>query len=389
MYEELPLTGADLPSGTLCLTYDDGPGKDTLQIAKFLHQQNIRATFFVVGKYALYNTPLIEEVSSLGHLIANHTFEHPDMPYFLSENGDVVNQILRTDAIIKKYVDSKTIFFRSPYGKWSKEVANELNLNLLSSVDHLGPINWDVGGVDCLCWKNGKSVEETVEKYMQDIAEVNKGIVVMHDEIADMDYLKKENKTFELTKQLIPLLKNKGYKFVRLDEIQSIRKKTAEVPKFTLQSSNKKFLSLSQENNSLVINGRTGNNSFNHFSFVNLENGKIALLASNSCFLSLVEDDGSITAIRKEVNELETFDLIPIAQNRIVLRAYNGNYITKENRGKGRLLATAAFMRGAEIFAYSPIGLETKVSISLATRRKSITRKIGYIKSKIHQKFIK
>ena len=42
----------------------------------------------------------------------------------------------------------------------------------------------------------------------------------MHDEIADMDNVKPLNKTLELTKVLIPLLKQKGYRFIGLDEIE-------------------------------------------------------------------------------------------------------------------------------------------------------------------------
>jgi peptidoglycan/xylan/chitin deacetylase (PgdA/CDA1 family) len=387
MYEEKPFTGADLPSKTLCLTYDDGPGKDTYEIASFLHKQNIKATFFVVGKYAIDEVDVLEKVSSLGHLIGNHTYEHPDMPYYLSENGDVIDQVLRTDAIIKKFVDSKTIFFRSPYGKWSKEVANELNLNLLSSLNHVGPINWDVGGIDCFFWKNGKSVEDTVQRYLHDIMQVDKGIVVMHDEIADMEYLKKENLTLELTKQLIPLLKSKGYQFVRLDEIDSIQKKAAEVDKYTLQCTDGKYVGLAGENNSVTV-GNLQNSSFNKFQIVVLKKGRVALLASNGFFLSLSENDCSISATSSEVNELESFDLIPISLNNIMLRAYNGNYLTKE-KGSGNVVATAPFMRGGEIFTCSPVGVQTKVNTNLAARYKTITRKIAYIESKIREKFIK
>jgi peptidoglycan/xylan/chitin deacetylase (PgdA/CDA1 family) len=389
MYEEKPLTGSDLPLKTLCLTYDDGPGKDTFEIAKFLYEQNVRATFFVVGKYAIHHSETLERVSSLGHLIGNHTYEHPDMPYYLSEDGDVINQVLRTDAIIKKYVDSKTIFFRSPYGKWAREVANELNLNLLSSINHVGPINWDVGGVDCLYWKNGKSIEETLQRYLQDIHEVNKGIVVMHDEIADMEYLKKENRTLELTKQLIPLLKRQGYQFVRLDEISSINKKACEVLKFTLQSANGKFLFLSPEDNSTVKIGAAKNGNLKQLGLLDLQNGKIALSASNGLFLSMKEDDCSIKAISKEVKEHESFDLIPISQNRLALRAFNGNYLMKDNKSSGRLIAGAEFMRGAEIFTYSPINARVKAITGLNKRHKNIIRKVEYIKSKIEQKFLK
>src|ERR1035438_4204841 len=105
MYRVEPYTGAGLPSKCLCLTYDDGPGKHTYDIARFLSDQNIQATFFVVGKYAFHHQDILEKIAMLGHLVGNHTYDHPDMPYYLSINGDVNNQVLKTDAIIKKYVN--------------------------------------------------------------------------------------------------------------------------------------------------------------------------------------------------------------------------------------------------------------------------------------------
>ena len=228
MYRERSYTGTNLPLKTFCLTYDDGPGENTLEIAEFLADNNIRATFFVVGKYAVNQPDVLEKLSVLGHLIGNHTYEHPDMPYYLSQDGDIVNQVLRTDAIIKKYITNGITFFRSPYGKWSKECANELNLSLLATLHHIGPIHWDVGGVDCFFWKQGKTVDEAVEKYLADISNAGKGIIVMHDNIADMEHLKKDNHTLQLTRKLIPLLKKEGYEFVRLDEIESLREAATE-----------------------------------------------------------------------------------------------------------------------------------------------------------------
>jgi len=386
MYEEKPFTGSDLPSKTLCLTYDDGPGKDTLAIAEFLYEQNIRATFFVVGKYAIHSHHILERVSSLGHLIGNHTYEHPDMPYYLSENGDVINQVLRTDSIIKKYVDGKTVFFRSPYGKWSKEVANELNLHLLSTFNHVGPINWDVGGIDCWYWKNGKSVEEAVTRYLEEIGKVNKGIVVMHDEIADMEYLKKENNTLNLTKQLIPILRQQGYRFVRLDEITSIKKSADEPFRFTLQCSDRKFLYLSRENSNEIHVGKAPNNSLREWRLLSLENGKIALQASNGLYLSVKEDDISVTATSEKVGDEEAFDLIPVSLNRLMLRAFNGNYLCKKNKSC-KILAAAQFMRGGEVFTFTPTNVHTKQSQSLNQRWGSMIRKLAYIKSKVREKF--
>jgi peptidoglycan/xylan/chitin deacetylase (PgdA/CDA1 family) len=386
MYRKELYTGADLPSKFLCLTYDDGPGKHTYGIAKFLYDQNIQATFFVVGKYAFHHHDILEKVSALGHLIGNHTYEHPDMPYYLSMNGDVQNQILRTDAIIKKYIKENTVYFRSPYGKWSQEVANELNLNILSAINHIGPIHWDVSGVDCFYWKNGHTVEDTVKKYLNDIKEKDRGIVVMHDEIADMNYLKDRNNTLELTKQLIPLLKLQGYKFVRLDEIESIKKDASKVFKFTLRSTNGKYVSLSESENNTVNVDRKQNSILNQLSMEDLGHGKIALKASNGLFFSLqVEKGNVIEATSTDIKEFEAFDLIPLSSNQAVLRAYNGNYLTKESRYGGKLLASAEYMRGAEIFSFSPVNIRAKKNIAFRERYKSLKRQILYIRSKIQQ----
>lgn len=386
MYREQPYTGADLASKVLCLTYDDGPGNNTCEIAEFLHDQNIQATFFVIGKYAFHHQDILEKLTNLGHLVGNHTYEHPDLPYHLSISGDIQNQIIRTDNVIKKYAGN-TVYFRSPYGKWSKEVANELNLNLLSTVNHIGPIFWDIGGVDCYYWQKGRSVEDTVHKYLEEIKEKDHGIVVMHDEIGDMEYLKERNSTLELTKQLIPLLKQRGYSFVRLDEIPSIKKDVSGLFRFTLKSNHAKFVCIEENANNIVnVNGKK-NHFLNQLSMVDLGHGKIALRASNGLFFSLQPSKGNvIEATGREVNKYEEFDLIPVSSNRLLIRAYNGHYLTNETKNGGKLLATAAYMRGAETFLFSPIDVRTKRKISLGEQVKTLKRQILYVKSKIQER---
>ena len=56
-----PLSGGALPSGTLCLTFDDGPGATarpgpgprTLELARYLADEEVPATFFLSGKHML------------------------------------------------------------------------------------------------------------------------------------------------------------------------------------------------------------------------------------------------------------------------------------------------------------------------------------------------
>ncbi len=386
MYSREQHTGADLPLKYICLTYDDGPGKNTYDIATFLHDQNIRATFFVVGKYAFHHQDILEKTAMLGHLIANHTYDHPDMPFYLSINGDLHNQILQTDAVIKKHIRGDTVYFRSPYGKWSDEVADELNLNMLSTINHVGPVYWDVAGTDCYYWKTGRSVEHAVDNYINEITTKGRGIIVMHDDIADMDYLKEKNNTLELTKQLIPVLKSQGYQFVCLNEIPSVKNEASKTLKFTLKCANGKYVSLSENDGVTVdVDGRP-NSKFNEVSVVELGYRKIALKASNGLFFTSLNKNGNfITATGSEIKESQTFDLIPLSANQITLRDYNGMYLNRENKSGGRLLASAAYMRGCERFEFSPLSVSFKKKISIPERYYSLKRQLLYIKSKVEQ----
>ena len=68
--QDLPLKLADK---TIALTYDDGPGPRTLDIATFLNDAGARATFFVVGEHVRADRATVAKVREMGHLIGNHT----------------------------------------------------------------------------------------------------------------------------------------------------------------------------------------------------------------------------------------------------------------------------------------------------------------------------
>ncbi|MDA8378934.1 MAG: polysaccharide deacetylase family protein [Planctomycetia bacterium] len=108
----------------LALTYDDGPGQieaepgvpgpRTLELATYLHEMNVRATFFVIGKHAAAHGKVLEELARQGHLIGNHTYNHPagDASGWSGNQVDQISEIKCTHEIIKPYVRGK-FFFRS------------------------------------------------------------------------------------------------------------------------------------------------------------------------------------------------------------------------------------------------------------------------------------
>jgi peptidoglycan/xylan/chitin deacetylase (PgdA/CDA1 family) len=62
MFFDVEIVGDRLPPGTLCFTFDDGPGRTegvtdgpsprTAEFGAYLHSQGVPATFFAVGKFA-------------------------------------------------------------------------------------------------------------------------------------------------------------------------------------------------------------------------------------------------------------------------------------------------------------------------------------------------
>lgn len=170
MFFDVEIKGDGLPPKTLCLTFDDGPGETTgegpgprtSEIGTYLFERGIAATFFVVGKCTGGLDHVLGRLRDQGHLIANHTFDHPDL---LRDppNGDwMVDQICRTDERIRAHVDCANVFFRPPYGSWRPEgemtsnVADLLNRSGRLS-GHIGPVMWDVGGGDWIYWRDRRS----------------------------------------------------------------------------------------------------------------------------------------------------------------------------------------------------------------------------------------
>ena len=380
MYYSKALNGSDLPAKTLCLTFDDGPGQHTLPIARFLFENKIRATFFVVGKYAFHHPEILAELKAMNHLIGNHTYDHPDMPVYLSVDGDVIDQVLRTDALIKPYVDQE-IYFRPPYGKWSKEVADELNQSMLTA-NHIGPIHWEIAGVDCYYWYNNWSVEAAAKRYLDDIEQHQHGIVVMHDDVSDMDVVKARNQTLELLHVLIPQLLERGFKFVGLDEITSIKEASAQKDLFTLQNRRGKFISLGNENQ-VVVSLKRGNPQ-NLLQFQELGYGKISIKSSNQMYWSTAGEEGSLSAKSTTVTPEETFDLIPVNKHKLMLRATNGNYLTIEKNSV--LSSSAKYMRQAAVFRYSNYNNTAIQKVTLKQRFQLLKKQLLFIKSKLQQK---
>ena len=236
MFSSTTLIENNLSDKELCLTFDDGPGvpsfignfgPKTLELAQYLQEQEIVATFFMVGKQIIKYPEITKKISELGHIIGHHTTTHPDLVKFWKAGLDLIPEFSHTEELIKNYTFNNSIYFRPPHGKWNDSICNHVNKEFKTKYNYYGPIGWNIDACDWMYWSKigTKSASKCAEAYLKTIQLKKKGIILMHDSTANKKYLptlfrKLNNKTLETVKIIVPKLKNEGYKFISLENIE-------------------------------------------------------------------------------------------------------------------------------------------------------------------------
>lgn len=86
------------------LTFDDGPTtKATEKILDILKDENVKATFFVVGKHVKENPQIVKREYDEGHYIANHGYNHNNKILY-KDMDSFKKEIVSTDIEISKAI---------------------------------------------------------------------------------------------------------------------------------------------------------------------------------------------------------------------------------------------------------------------------------------------
>jgi peptidoglycan/xylan/chitin deacetylase (PgdA/CDA1 family) len=212
---------------TLALTFDDGPSPYTHELLDVLAQNNVHATFFIVGARTKGHEASLKRMADEGHVLANHSFSHAQLGRRYANNPELlIKQIATTNAAIAPFIKpTQGLYFRAPYGVWRSVHAEVLNQDPVLK-HYVGPIYWDIGGqitfddngdvrgaADWDCWAHDWTAKQCAEGYLKEIGRKRGGIVLMHDI---------RERSIWMAKQLIPALLADGYKFVTLDEVKGL-----------------------------------------------------------------------------------------------------------------------------------------------------------------------
>jgi peptidoglycan/xylan/chitin deacetylase (PgdA/CDA1 family) len=202
-------TGLKPGTKQLALTYDDGPNDPhTLRLLEVLAQHNVRATFFLIGRYVNRRPDIVRELVRAGHVVGNHTFSHPNLIYVSAVQTRM--QLQDCQQALADAVGEHSRLFRPPFGgrrPGTLRIARALGLE---------PVMWNVTGWD---WQ-GKPAEYVERKVRQQIRGGN--VILLHD--GDHEAFGADrSQTVIATDRLIARYKSEGYEFVTVSEMMRER----------------------------------------------------------------------------------------------------------------------------------------------------------------------
>ncbi|KAH9823786.1 family 4 carbohydrate esterase [Melampsora americana] len=199
---------------TFALTFDDGPYTWNSVLAKLLKDANSTGTFFINGNNwnCIYNGDLAAQLKRTfdqGHLIASHTWSHPDITKIT--DAQLHKQLDLIEMAMIAITGHKPRYFRPPYG-----YINKRNVDLLHKRGYQ-IISWDVDSGDAL----GVPVDHIKARYNQWAATSPTPHISLNHETH-------ETTATQTTPHAIRVLRRAGYKLVSVAECLGLGTKRSD-----------------------------------------------------------------------------------------------------------------------------------------------------------------
>jgi peptidoglycan-N-acetylglucosamine deacetylase len=193
----------------IALTFDDGPWPEsTAQVLDILKQNQIKATFFVIGQNVKNYPNLLKREIAEGHVVGNHTWHH--WYQFLNPQA-AAYEIDHTADLIYQVTGIKTNLFRPPGGIMHNGVA------AYARNSKYAIILWSSDSVDYS--------RPAVPKLINNVFRQAKpgGIVLMHDGGGN------RSKTVQALPEIIANFRKQGYRFVTIPELLEMQDKNEKL----------------------------------------------------------------------------------------------------------------------------------------------------------------
>ena len=192
----------DTSQKVLYLTFDAGYENGcTEKILDVLKKHEVPAAFFLVGNYIEKNADLVRRMVEEGHIVGNHTMDHPDMSK-ISQKDAFSAQLKELESLFQS-VTGKELpkYYRPPQGIYSED-----NLKMAQELGYR-TVFWSLAYVD---WNN--DAQPTREQaFSKLLPRTHNGAVVL---------LHSTSRTNgEILDELLTEWKAEGYRFASIDQL--------------------------------------------------------------------------------------------------------------------------------------------------------------------------
>ena len=195
-------TGIGGGSKQLALTYDDGPNDPhTLRLLEVLAKHEVRATFFLIGRYAQQRPDLVRAVVEGGHVGGNHTYNHLLLTF--RSAAQVRAELDMCRRALSDAIGEHSNLFRPPFGGRRTAVLR------IACQMGLATVMWNVTGYD---W-NAPPAEQIERKVTHRIR--GGDVILLHDG-GHLEMGADRSQTVTATDRLIAKYKSKGRQFVTI-----------------------------------------------------------------------------------------------------------------------------------------------------------------------------
>ncbi|NUU75579.1 polysaccharide deacetylase [Paenibacillus xylanilyticus] len=182
------------------LSFDDGPGKHTREVLDILHEEQVQATFFVLGEQAERYPELIQAAVEEGHALGNHTYNH-HYDELYRDFKTFWKQVKQTEEIVNRIAGFRPNLVRAPggtYGHFDQSYFDLLELGGYTVMD------WNVDSGDSK--RKGVPAKEILRNATKVPAGTSSVIVLMHDGGAHAE-------TVKALPEVIQYYRDHGYRF--------------------------------------------------------------------------------------------------------------------------------------------------------------------------------
>lgn len=184
------------------LTFDNGyEAGYTSQILDTLKENNVKAAFFITGHYLNTAEDLVKRMIDEGHIVGNHTVNHPSMPEL--DNEKLKEEITNLHTTVYEKFGYEMKFLRPPKGEFSQRT-----LLLTKSLGYT-TVMWSFAYDD---WDENKQGREEYakEKILSNLH--NGAVILLHANSKD---------NCNILDEIIKEIKAQGYEFKTLNEFKN------------------------------------------------------------------------------------------------------------------------------------------------------------------------